>query len=168
MNRNFIPRRGLTVIVALLALLFGFSSCPAQGPAPTSGSGSAYSIPQAQLIQPEVLHHLLQARGVEQPLVLQVGSHVLYAEAHIPGSAYAGPGAEATGLQTLRNKVASLSHKQFIVLYCGCCPWNHCPNIGPAFQQLHQLGYTNVKVLYLADNFGADWVDRGYPVEHGR
>jgi hypothetical protein len=29
------------------------------------------------------------------------------------------------------------------------------------------MGFTNVKVLYLADNFGADWVDRGYPVERG-
>jgi hypothetical protein len=29
------------------------------------------------------------------------------------------------------------------------------------------MGFTNVKALYLADNFGADWADRGYPVEHG-
>jgi len=24
-----------------------------------------------------------------------------------------------------------------------------------------------VKVLYLADNFGTDWADKGYPVERG-
>jgi hypothetical protein len=30
------------------------------------------------------------------------------------------------------------------------------------------MGFTNVKVLYLADNFGANWVDKGYPVERGR
>ena len=30
------------------------------------------------------------------------------------------------------------------------------------------MGFTNVKVLYLADNLGANWVDKGYPVERGR
>jgi hypothetical protein len=29
------------------------------------------------------------------------------------------------------------------------------------------MGFTNVKVLYIADNFGADWVERGYPVAKG-
>jgi hypothetical protein len=29
------------------------------------------------------------------------------------------------------------------------------------------MGFTNVKVLYLADNFGADWADKGFPVEKG-
>ena len=83
------------------------------------------------------------------------------------GADYAGPGSQPIGLQALRSRVATLSRRQFIVLYCGCCPWNHCPNVGPAFHQLHDMGFTNVKVLYLADNFGADWVDRGYPVERG-
>ena len=45
-----------------------------------------------------------------------------------------------------------LPKASFIVLYCGCCPWNHCPNVGPAFKQLRDLGFTNVKVLYMADN----------------
>jgi hypothetical protein len=26
------------------------------------------------------------------------------------------------------------------------------------------LGFTHVKVLYIADNFGDDWVNPGYPV----
>jgi len=29
------------------------------------------------------------------------------------------------------------------------------------------MGFTNVKVLYIADNFGADWVDKGYPTAKG-
>jgi hypothetical protein len=29
------------------------------------------------------------------------------------------------------------------------------------------MGFANVKVLYLANNFGADWADKGYPVEQG-
>jgi hypothetical protein len=27
------------------------------------------------------------------------------------------------------------------------------------------MGFANVKVLYLADNLGTDWVAKGYPVE---
>jgi rhodanese-related sulfurtransferase len=97
--------------------------------------------------------------------LLQVGSHLLFDEAHIPGSVYAGAGSQPTGLQQLQNTVATLSKKKAVVLYCGCCPWNRCPNLGPAFKQLHDMGFTNVKVLYLADNLGTDWVAKGYPVE---
>jgi rhodanese-related sulfurtransferase len=111
---------------------------------------------------------MLQAPQADRPLVLQVGSHVLYAEAHIPGSEYTGPGSQPAGIQQLQHRVNTLSRSKLIVLYCGCCPWNRCPNIGPAFAKLSQMGFTNVKVLYLADNFGADWASKGFPVEKGR
>jgi hypothetical protein len=54
------------------------------------------------------------------------------------------------------------------VLYCGCCPWGRCPNVGPAYKYLYDQGFTNVKVLYMANNFGDDWVAKGYKVEHGQ
>lgn len=155
--------------IPLLALLLaGYLHSPAQFPAPAVSPESAYSIPQAQLIQAGELNRLLANRVAVKPLILQVGSHVLFAQSHIPGSEYVGSGSQATGLQQLQNRVAPLSRKTFIVLYCGCCPWNRCPNVGPAFKQLHDLGFTNVKVLYLADNFGTDWVDKRYQVERGR
>jgi hypothetical protein len=120
------------------------------------------------LLQAETLNHLLQTAGNSKPLVLQVGSHVLFAQAHIPSSEYIGPGSQPEGLQQLQKRVAPLPKKKFIVLYCGCCPWNRCPNVGPAYKLLHDMSFTNVKVLYLANNFGADWVDKGYHVEQGR
>jgi hypothetical protein len=129
---------------------------------------SAASIPTAQLLQPEELNHLLHAQGANKPLVLQVGSHMLFAQAHIAGSEYVGAGAQPEGLNQLRTRVALLNRKTFIVLYCGCCPWNRCPNVGPAFKLLRDLGFTNVKVLYMANNLGSDWVEKGYPVERGR
>jgi rhodanese-related sulfurtransferase len=131
------------------------------------GSESAFSIPHADLIQPDTLNRLLQSDATHRPLILQVGSRLLYAEAHIRGSEYAGPGSQAAGLQLLQSRVSTLPKKKSIVLYCGCCPWNRCPNLGPAFKQLHDMGFTNVKVLYLADNFGTDWVNKGYPVDQG-
>lgn len=126
---------------------------------------SALSIPQPDVIQPETLHALLQSG--DKPLILQVGSHTMFAQAHIPGAQYAGPGSQPSGLQSLASKVTAAPKTQFIVLYCGCCPWNRCPNVGPAFHRLHDLGFTHVKVLYIANNFGQDWVNKGYNVEKG-
>lgn len=154
-------------VLALLALGFGVAAGAAQTAAPATGSGSALAIPQADLMQPEALLPLLRSTARDKPLVLQVGSHVLYSEAHIAGSEYAGPGSQAAGLQVLRERVAKLPKDKPIVLYCGCCPWNRCPNIGPAFHLLRELGFTRVKALYLANNLGTDWVDKGYPVERG-
>jgi thiosulfate/3-mercaptopyruvate sulfurtransferase len=130
-------------------------------------AGQATSIPKARQISPEDLVKLLQSTNTEKPLLLQVGSHVLYAQAHIPGSEYLGPGSNDAGLQSLRKRVAALPRNKFIVLYCGCCPWGHCPNVKPADDALHALRFTNVKVLYIADNFGANWVDKGYPTAKG-
>jgi hypothetical protein len=52
------------------------------------------------------------------------------------------------------------------VLYCGCCPWDRCPNVKPAVDALKQMGFTKVKVLYLETNFATDWTGKDYPVEH--
>lgn len=123
-------------------------------------------IPRAQLITPEELAKSLQSAR-QKPLVLQVGPHTLYAQAHIPGAEYAGAGSSEEGQQKLRERVKALPHNTAIVIYCGCCPWDHCPNMHTAYQVLHSLGFTNVKALYIADDFGTDWVNKGYPITKG-
>lgn len=102
-----------------------------------------------------------------RPLIFQVGFRVLYLQAHIPNSEYIGPASEPEGIERLRQRVDALPRTQQIVIYCGCCPWNKCPNIHPAYNELRALGFRNVKLLYIADNFGKDWVDKGYPVAKG-
>jgi thiosulfate/3-mercaptopyruvate sulfurtransferase len=124
-------------------------------------------IQTSHLINPDELVKILQAPKGEKPLLIQVGSHVLYSQAHIPGSEYIGPASDPNGLQRLRARVESLPRNKFIVIYCGCCPWTHCPNMKPADDALHAMGFTNVKSLYIANNFGTDWVDKGYPVAKG-
>jgi thiosulfate/3-mercaptopyruvate sulfurtransferase len=166
MNRSLVRIAATAVFMAVLIATqsrmnaqFGWSA-----PSPESAS----SIPSAQLLQPEELNRLLHAQGANKPLVLQVGSHMLFAQAHIAGSEYAGAGSRDEGLKQLQDRVAPLPRKSFIVLYCGCCPWSRCPNVGPAFNLLRDQGFTNVKVLYIANNLGTDWVDKGYPVERGQ
>ncbi len=122
----------------------------------------------AQLISPEDLVSMLQAPKGGKPLILNVGPHLLYMQAHIPGSEYIGAGSDSQGIESLRRRVKPLAHNTFIVLYCGCCPWSHCPNVRPAYNELLKSGFTNVKVLYIADNFGTDWVYKGYPTIKGQ
>jgi hypothetical protein len=125
---------------------------------------SASTIPSGSLIQPAELNQMLQSTD-KPPVILQVGSKVFYGEAHIHNSEYASPGSQPAGLKSLESAVASQAKDRFIVLYCGCCPWGRCPNVGPAFKRMQELGFTNVKVLYIASNFGDDWVSKGYPAD---
>ncbi|HEV2134917.1 MAG TPA: rhodanese-like domain-containing protein [Terracidiphilus sp.] len=127
--------------------------------------GSAAKIPASALMQPQELSQTLNAAGAARPVILQVGSQVMFEESHIAGAEYAGPGSQESGLNLLRKRVASLKRNTPVVIYCGCCPWTHCPNIWPAYKTLVGMGFTHVHALYLADNFGTDWVSKGYPVE---
>lgn len=122
---------------------------------------------EPQLIQPADLAAQLKS-GQAKPLILNVGPRMLYVQAHIPGAEYIGAGSDSQGREALRARVKSVSKTQAIILYCGCCPWSHCPNVHPAYKELSELGFKNVKVLYIANNLGADWVNRGYPTERGQ
>ena len=133
--------------------------------APLSASaapGDALAIPAVVQIQPAELAAMLKA-GDTLP-ILQVGFSVMYQQAHITNSLYAGPGNKDDGLLNLKSHVDALPRDKLVVIYCGCCPWEKCPNIAAAYKQLIGMGFTKVRVLYLASNFGADWMDEGYPV----
>jgi thiosulfate/3-mercaptopyruvate sulfurtransferase len=124
----------------------------------------ATSIPTADLIQPAELAADLTSASLPKPLILQVGFRNLYLQAHIPNSEYIGAAREEAGIKQLRDRVTKLSTDSAIVIYCGCCPWSRCPNVAAAYDTLHALGFTHVKVLYIAENFGDNWVNQGYPV----
>ena len=159
---------GGSILAALLCFTAGQARSYAAGQWAVPQPLSAYSVPGSALIQPEQLNRILHAPPAQKPLILQVGSRVLFDESHIPGSEYIGPGAQQAGAERLRARVARLPHNTFIVLYCGCCPWSRCPNVGPAYKLLTGLGFTRVKVLYLPNNFGADWASKGFPVTSGQ
>jgi thiosulfate/3-mercaptopyruvate sulfurtransferase len=124
------------------------------GVAQQSTSGEA-----GEVVPGELAAHLKDA------LVLQVGFNVLYRAAHIPGTDFAGPGSKPEGIELLKKAVAGQPHDRAIVLYCGCCPWDKCPNIRPAIAALHEMGFSNVKAVVIPENFKTDWIDKGYPTE---
>ena len=116
------------------------------------------------LVQPPELAAQLAAKG-PHPAVFMVGPNVLYRSRHIPGSVFAGPGQNEAGLAMLKAEAGKLPRDREVVVYCGCCPWDRCPNVKPAVELLKQMGFTNVKALYLATGFKADWLDQGYAAE---
>lgn len=127
----------------------------------------ATAIPHSQQIEPEELVRILTAKG-QKPLLIHVGFHVLYLQAHISDSDYIGPARDSAALEQLRTRLKSLPRNTLIVIYCGCCPWDHCPNVKPAHDALIAMGFTNVKVLHIADNIATGWIDKGYPITRGQ
>ena len=132
-------------------------------PAPPSKPVSSWQ--DAEKTTPDELARILRSPGVEKPAMFHVGFRVLFAQAHIPASQFAGPGANQTGLDALRKAVSALPKTKAIVLYCGCCPWERCPNLEQPWRMLIAAGFSRLKVLYLPKNFGQDWVQKGYPAE---
>ncbi len=119
---------------------------------------------QGDTIAPRQLLRLLRGPEAHRPLVLQVGFKVLYDGGHIPGSTFAGPASSPDGLAALDRTVKGVSRSREIVVYCGCCPWQHCPNVQPALAELRRQGFHDVRALYIPRDFYADWIEQGLPV----
>ncbi len=117
-----------------------------------------------QLIQPRALADWL-ASDRPKPLILYVGFPVLYRSVHIPGAKLAGPCSKPEGIALLQSAFAAVPKDREIVLYCGCCPFQKCPNVRPAFEELRTEGFSHVHVLDIPTNFHADWVTKNFPVE---
>jgi rhodanese-related sulfurtransferase len=117
-------------------------------------------------IEPRELAGRLKAKGAP-PALFHVGFAVLYRSKHIPNSIYTGAASTPEGLAALKAAAGKLPRDAEIVVYCGCCPWDHCPNIRPAMELLKQMGFTRVKALYIPTNMAKDWFDPGYPAEAG-
>jgi thiosulfate/3-mercaptopyruvate sulfurtransferase len=113
----------------------------------------------SQLMPTQELADKINAGDKEKPLVLNIGP-----QAVIKGSVDVGPGKEKTNISKLDNTLSKVDKKREVVIYCGCCPFDKCPNIRPAFNELKELGFVNAKLLNIPKNIKVDWIDKGYPV----
>jgi 3-mercaptopyruvate sulfurtransferase SseA len=143
------------------------SATAAAAPAPAAGAPAANAKDttptKADLVQPAEVAKDLALPEWRRPVLLHVGFSVLYKSGHIPGSKYVGSGSTARGRAELKKALKAIPKDKAVVLYCGCCPWEHCPNVNPAFRVARGLGYKNVKILYIVQDLQHDWVDKGYP-----
>lgn len=110
-----------------------------------------------QLEDPALLADKIQ-QNKEVPVLINVGPGAL-----IPHSVDAGMAGTTSGIARLNEVIKTLDKKADIVIYCGCCPFDHCPNVRPAIDLLKEKGFTNYHLLNLPHNINADWISKGYP-----
>src|SRR5215467_9740080 len=119
------------------------------------------------LLEPADLAKTLES-AARKPAVICVAFPVLYRSKHITNAVFAGPGNKPEGIEALKKAVAGMPKDADIVLYCGCCPMERCPNIRPAYQALKDAGFTRVRVLRIPTNMATDWYTKGYTSEAGQ
>ncbi len=115
---------------------------------------------EKQLMQPSLLANLINSSSPDKPIIFSIG-----VAAVIKGSIDIGPVHEEANLEKFRKALENLPRNSNIVIYCGCCPFIHCPNIRPAFRLLNEMKFTNQKLLNLTTNIKVDWINKGYPVQ---
>jgi thiosulfate/3-mercaptopyruvate sulfurtransferase len=123
--------------------------------------------PSSQTLQPAILAGELAEKNGTPPTIVYVGFRTLFAGGHIAGASFNGTASSEQGLAELRKWADHLPRSTDLVLYCGCCPFEKCPNIRPAFTALRDMGFKKLRVLVLPTNFATDWVDKGYPIQKG-
>ena len=114
-----------------------------------------------QLLAPADLAKTINNPELHQPLIFCVGP-----AAPIKNSIDIGPTRDQINLDSLKQQLRNTPKDELVVLYCGCCPFDKCPNIRPAFELLNQLQFKNHKLLNLPHNIKVDWIDHGYPVNN--
>jgi len=133
----------------LASVLFLISPClPAQKTAWTKD----------QLMDPATLATQLRA-DKDVPVIICVGPG-----ASIPNSIDVGTAKDETNLEKLKKEVNKLPRDTKLVVYCGCCPFEHCPNVKPAMDALKAMNFTNYYLLNLPVNLKKDWIDKGFPI----
>lgn len=111
-----------------------------------------------QLMEPGKLAAILKSDTAKKPLIVSIGP-----EALIPGSIDVGP--VSNDMKRFRQLLSEKDKDTEMIIYCGCCPFKHCPNIRPAITYLKEHGFTSYKLLNLPNNIKVDWIDHGYPVQ---
>jgi thiosulfate/3-mercaptopyruvate sulfurtransferase len=115
---------------------------------------------EKQLMPPADLVAILNNPSAKKPLLYSIGF-----SGGIPGSKEMGAARDEVNIEKFKTELSKLPKDADIVIYCGCCPFDPCPNVRPAFRLLNEMKFTNHKLLNLATNLKKDWIDKGYPID---
>lgn len=117
-------------------------------------------IKKEQLLQPQELAYKINDPKSVKPIILNVGT-----VDQIKTAIKAGPVSEEEGFRKFKSVVNGITKDKEVVVYCGCCTSDNCPNIRPAIKYLNDNGYKKAKVLNIPTGIKEDWVQKGFPVE---
>jgi len=144
---------------------------PASGSAQDAPNVQAQSdpwTPAETVTSADLVKELGDSDPAKRPVVACVGFKFLYDGGHVPGASFHGPASKDEGLADLKAWAQGLPKSSNVVLYCGCCPMERCPNLRPAFAALHDAGFARLRVLLLPTNFATDWAGKGYAIERSK
>jgi thiosulfate/3-mercaptopyruvate sulfurtransferase len=133
----------------------------------TAAPGANDPWTSAEVVQPADLAREIAEKQPASPTVLYVGFRTLFAGGHIAGAVFHGTASREPGMAEIKKWADALPRSTNLVIYCGCCPFDKCPNVRPAFAALRQIGFTHLRVLALPENFNADWFEKGFSTEKG-
>lgn len=112
-----------------------------------------------ELIEPATLADILKNPKADKPLIFNIG-----VVDDIKGARNMGASSEKENLARFKTTLAKLPKSTPMIVYCGCCPFDRCPNIRPAFQAMKDGGFTKGLLLNLPTNVNTDWISKGYPL----
>lgn len=170
-NHRFLKAKAFavsTVVIVLTISMIALGALTSKAGQSGQSRDSAAPWTPRQTIEPAALQKQLSQTASRRPIVVCVGFRTLFEGAHVPGASFHGPAIEEKGLADLKKFAQALPRSTDLVIYCGCCPLPHCPNVRPAFDALRAMGFTRLKVLVLPHDFAHDWVQAGYPVAKGK
>ena len=114
---------------------------------------------QKDLIEPSDLAAHISKPKAKQAIIYNIG-----VVENIKGAKNFGAASEKENLAKFKETLAGMPKNSSIVVYCGCCPFERCPNIRPAFNLMKSMGFINGKLLNLQTNLKQNWIDKGYPL----
>ena len=142
-------RKNIKIVLAILLITIGGSFIQKQ----------TEPWRQDQLMEPKDLAAIINDNSKAKPVIIDIGPAGL-----IKGAVNIGPAHEQESFDKLKVFLSKQEKNAQIVIYCGCCPFEHCPNVRPAFKLLNDLGFTHQKLLNLPHNLKTDWINNGYPM----
>ena len=117
-------------------------------------------IKKEQLLQPQELAYMITNPKSVKPVIFNVGP-----VDQIKGAINIGAVNTEDGMKKLKLETTKITKDKEVVVYCGCCSSDNCPNIRPAIKYLIENGYKKSKVLNIQTGIKEDWVQKGFPVE---
>jgi thiosulfate/3-mercaptopyruvate sulfurtransferase len=167
-HSSSLPRRITTLLIVASATTFVFLSLGPSGRVAANQEKADDPWGSAETLRPaDFVQELSGAKNLPPATIVYVGFRTLFEGGHVPGAVFHGTASTEKGIAELKAYLRSMPRSTYLVIYCGCCPFDRCPNIRPAYKVARELRYTHVRVLVLPTSFAADWVEKGYPMEKG-
>lgn len=146
--RNRTSKLALTIL-AIIIVVVGCGSTQKNG-------GNLFP---GHMLAPAELAKMIKDGSSSKLVILNIGPRK-----NIPGAVKLGLASEEDGMKAYRAELAKLPRDTEVVIYCGCCPYEHCPNVRPAVELLSDMKFTNYRVVDMPNNINVDWINKGYPM----